>query len=73
MQFLNTRLRLTFSLSYNLNKINFYARINGEEVTLDQPAVILNDRTMTPARFVAEALGAKVDWDGLARKVTITK
>jgi len=51
---------------------NTIARINGEEVTLDQPAVILNDRTMTPARFVAEALGAEVEWDGLVRKVTIT-
>jgi len=47
--------------------------VNGREVKGDVPAQILNGRTMTPARVVAEALGAKVDWDGVTRTVTITK
>ncbi len=47
------------------------ATINGEEVTVDVPATIIDDRTLTPARFVAEALGAEVSWDEAERKVTI--
>ena len=35
---------------------------NGEEITLDAPARIVNDRTMVPLRAVSEALDAKVDW-----------
>lgn len=54
------------------------ARVNGEEVLIDpaNPSVvpkILEGRTMLPARFVAEALGRKVDWDAKERKVTIEK
>lgn len=47
--------------------------INGEVAPIDVPALILDDRTMTPARFVAEALGAKVEWDDATKTVTITK
>lgn len=35
---------------------------NLEKITLDAPAIIRNKRTFVPIRFVAEALGAKVDW-----------
>lgn len=34
---------------------------------------IENDRTMVPVRVVSEKLGAKVDWDGVEYKVTITQ
>ena len=34
--------------------------------------VLRNDRTLVPVRFVAEALGAQVEWDGEAEQVTIT-
>lgn len=34
-----------------------------EEITLDVPAQIMNDRTMIPLRAVGEAMGAKVAWD----------
>ena len=51
---------------------NPVARVNGIEVILDQPAVTLNGRTVVPARFIAENLGATVEWDEWARKVTIT-
>ena len=37
----------------------------------DQEATIVDDRTLVPARGVFEAMGAKVDWDGEARVVTI--
>lgn len=49
------------------------ALVNDEEVTLDSPAFIENDRTYTPIRFISENLGAKVAWDEAAQKVTITK
>ena len=40
------------------------AFINGEEYTLETPAVIKNDTTFVPLRFAMEALGADVVWDG---------
>lgn len=49
------------------------AHVFGEEDRNDVVPKIVNDRTMLPARFVAENLGAKVEWDEAARKVTITK
>jgi hypothetical protein len=33
---------------------------------------IINGRTMVPVRFVAEILGAKVDWDSTTKTITIT-
>ena len=49
------------------------AIVNGEEKPLDAPAFIENSRTYLPVRFVAEALGATVAWDGATRTATITK
>ena len=49
------------------------AYVNGEEVILDSPAFIENDRTYTPVRFIAETLGVTVDWDEAAQQVIITK
>lgn len=47
------------------------ATVGGKEVPLDVPARIIDGRTMVPLRFVAEALGVGVDWDGTARRVLI--
>ncbi len=41
---------------------NPVATVNGTEVTLDAVPQLRNSRTMIPLRFVAEALGCKVDW-----------
>ena len=49
------------------------ALVNGKPVQMDAAAFIQDSRTYTPARFVAEQLGAKVDWDDTTRQVTITK
>ena len=38
--------------------------INGKVVTIDQPGVIVDGRTLAPLRFVAEAFGGDVSWDG---------
>lgn len=50
-------------------------RVNGEIVDFPdgQPYVDENNRTMIPVRFVTEALGAKVGWEGSTQTVTITK
>jgi hypothetical protein len=45
---------------------------NGVAVSLDVPAKIVGNRTLVPARAVAESFGAHVKWDGGARVVTIT-
>ena len=47
--------------------------INGKEVKLDSPAFIENDRTYTHIRFIAEELGATVEWIEAEQKVVITK
>lgn len=43
-----------------------------EDIALDSPAIIVNERTMVPARAVSEALGASVEWDEADQIVTIT-
>ncbi|MBN2795141.1 MAG: hypothetical protein JXR88_07030 [Clostridia bacterium] len=48
-----------------------YATINGEMVVLDVPAVIYNNRTYVPLRFVSEATGAKVTWRGDTKTIFI--
>jgi len=49
------------------------AYVFGIKITNDVAPKIVNDRTMLPIRFIAEALGADVEWDGDAFKVTIIK
>jgi len=48
------------------------ATVNGEEVELDVPAMIHNERTLVPLRFIAEASGAEVEWNDATRTVTIS-
>ncbi len=48
------------------------AKVDGANVTLDTPAVVLLGTTMVPLRFVGEALGADVKWFGSTRTVQIT-
>ena len=48
--------------------------INGVEtdVNMDVAPFIKDGRTMLPLRYIAEALGFKVDWDRATRTVTLT-
>ena len=48
------------------------ATVNGKPVTLDVPATIVMGTTMVPLRFLGEALGAEVKWNGATRTVEIT-
>ena len=36
--------------------------VEGQAVETDQPAVIVDSRTMVPVRVIAETLGCEVDW-----------
>lgn len=49
------------------------AYVNGIAETLDTAPIIRDSRTMLPVRFVAEKLGATVEWDGATSTATITK
>ena len=51
------------------------AWVFGDEMLNDVAPKIVNDRTMVPVRFIAEALGATVDWnfEGAARKAVVQK
>ena len=45
--------------------------VNGVKITMDVAPIIADDRTLVPVRFVSEALGCDVDWDGDTRTVYI--
>jgi len=47
--------------------------VNGEAQTIDVAPEITKDRTMLPARYVAEGLGYAVGWDPGSRTVLISK
>lgn len=47
------------------------AKVNGKTVKMGAKAFIKDGRTYTPARFVAEQLGADVNWNKTTRQVTI--
>ena len=46
--------------------------VNGKTVPIDQPGIVKDGRTLVPVRFISESLGAKVNWDGNNRIVSIT-
>jgi hypothetical protein len=48
------------------------AFVNGSQVTLDVPAMIVAGRTLVPLRFVSEAMGAHVQWEAASRVVYVT-
>lgn len=47
-------------------------KVNDETITLDTAASIRDGRTFVPVRFISEAIGATVQWDGATRTVIIT-
>lgn len=46
---------------------------NGQVNNVDVAPFIENSRTYVPVRYLAEALGASVNWEGATRTVTLTK
>lgn len=57
--------------SFDINGV--HVNLNGEFLQFpDAQPTIVNDRTMLPIRALVEAMGAQVDWDEAASRVTIT-
>ena len=48
------------------------AYVNGQPVTLDVSAIIVNDRFMVPVRFISESMGLEVGWSETGKVVTIS-
>ena len=46
--------------------------VNGNTVTLDTPACVVNDRTFVPVRAISEAYKTTVDWNGDTKTVIIS-
>ena len=46
--------------------------VDGRSVTLDVPPMIVDSRTLVPARAVAESFGINVDWNGDTQTVILT-
>lgn len=61
----NTTVKMT------LNSTTEY--INGNAFEMDVTPVIINGRTLAPARYVAEAFGYYVNWDAMTQSVLISK
>jgi len=57
---------VTVKMTIGSNK----AYVNSKEVVLDQPPVIENGRTLVPFRFIGEAIGAQIGWDGTKKEVS---
>lgn len=51
------------------------ALVDGQEVILDQEAVVdpRSERTLVPVRFLADAMGWKVEWNAVEKKITLRK
>jgi subtilisin family serine protease len=47
--------------------------INGTRHYMDVSPKLINGRTMVPVRFISEALGYNIEWDGINKIVTIVK
>ena len=48
------------------------AMIDGQVANVGTPPIVAEGRVMVPLRFLAQALGAKVEWLGADRTVAIT-
>ena len=48
------------------------AQVNGKEITLDVPPMVINGRTLVPLRFIGEALGSTVVYDAPTRTIKIS-
>jgi hypothetical protein len=51
---------------------NSRAIVNDKMVTLDQPPIVINGRTLVPLRFISESLGSNVGWEPLSQTILIT-
>lgn len=61
-----TASRGNITLTFTLEDDTIYINNNGvnSELKLDVPMIIKNDRTLVPIRFISNALGMQVGWEG---------
>ena len=57
----------------NLDDTTLYVTIGELTLGMDVPAVIINERTMAPLRYISESLGAEVDWDPDTGRIDISQ
>ncbi|GAC1654695.1 MAG: hypothetical protein NVS9B12_05420 [Vulcanimicrobiaceae bacterium] len=57
------------NVSLTIGSVN--ATLDGKSVSLDSPPFLVGSRTLVPLRFVAQALGATVNYNGNTRVVDI--
>ncbi|MBE7021736.1 MAG: copper amine oxidase N-terminal domain-containing protein [Ruminococcaceae bacterium] len=62
---------LLISMPIDSAEATVFAGDTSKTVTLEAPATIIDDRTYVPIRFIAESLGAKVNWNPNGREVVI--
>lgn len=55
----------------NIYVNNTTAYVGGKKVKMDQPARVVNGRTLVPLRFVAENMNAAVDYDSQSGIITV--
>lgn len=46
--------------------------VNGKPISIEMEPILLHYKTMVPLRFIAEATGAMVKWEGSTRSVFVT-
>lgn len=73
-----TATNVDYNLNITLNDDKCYVSYltgglkgTNDVITMDVPLMIINNRTLVPVRFVAEAIGCTVLWNGEERKVII--
>lgn len=59
-------------VSINMQIDNKTFKVGSEEKEIDVPPLIIEGRTMVPARAVAESLNCEVEWDSVNKSVIIT-
>jgi hypothetical protein len=57
------------TLKFTIGKTTYYA--NNQANSMDIAPIVKNGRTYLPARYVAEAFGYKVNWNGNTQAVTV--
>lgn len=71
----NTTMKITYDgKTYNYSAEEVSITINGTKITdYNMPPIILDSRTLVPARAVFEAMGAEVAWNADTKEVYIIK
>lgn len=61
--------RLGHEQTYTFDASAVKVKLNGRYLDFDQPPVIVDGRTLVPARVILEALGAEISWDAATQTV----